>query len=251
MSVRKILEIHYPAGEYVLMPEVSCGNGYMDWIAVGLWSSRGFPIIGHEEKAFRSDWLRELKKPAKQESHFKYLNQMYLLTTNDNVAKMEEIPEPWGWKHIKNDKVYTMKKAPQLAPEPIPKSFLTALIRRAASKEKYVHVDDIEDKIVEAAEKRKEHQSYLVKQELEEFERIKEAVKEFEEASGLKIFGGKYDWNIDPKLAGQAYSLLKNCGVEDMVDRLGRISRDIKNVLGTIDESIAPFVKIENTVTHE
>lgn len=245
MSTRKILEIHYPAGEYVLMPEVSCGNGYMDWIAVGLWSSRGFPIIGHEQKSFRSDWLRELKKPAKQESHFRYLNQMYLLTDKENVAKPEEIPAPWGWKHIKNDKVYTMKKAPQLTPEPVPKSFLTALLRRAASKEKYVHMDDIEDKILEAVEKRKGHQSHLVKEQLEEFDRIKEAVKKFEDESGLKIFGGKYDWKIDPELAGKTYSLLKNCGVDDIVERLAHISKNIKGVIETIDSSIAPFINSE------
>lgn len=243
MTLRNILETHYPPGEYVLMPEVSCGNGYMDWIAVGLWSSRGFPVIGHERKSHRSDWLRELKKPAKQESHFKYLNQMYLLTDNEGVAKLEEIPEPWGWKHIKNDKVYTMKKAPQLTPEPIPKSFLTALLRRAASKEKYVHVDDIEDKILEAVEKRKENNAFQIKLEREEHDRLKKAVEEFEKQSGLRIFGGKYDWNIDPELAGKTYKLLKDCHVDEIVDRLGRIRRDIHHVVQTIDQSIEPFVK--------
>lgn len=249
MSTRKILEVHYPLGEYVLMPEVSCGNGYMDWIAVGLWSSRGFPIIGHERKSFRSDWLRELKKPAKQEAHFKYLNQMYLLTDKENVAKLEEVPEPWGWKHIKNDKVYTMKKAPQLHPEPVPKSFLSALLRRAASKDGYVHTEDIEDRIKLAVEQRKEQQGRLFKEQLEDFERIKEAVKKFEDESGLKIFGGKYDWKIDPSLAGKTYSLLKNCGIDDIVDRLGHLSKQIKGVAETIDNNIAPLIKSENPET--
>lgn len=237
MNVRKILEVHYPPGEYVLMPEVSCGNGYMDWIAVGLWNSRGFPIIGHEQKSFRSDWLRELKKPAKQESHFRYLNQMYLLTDNENVAKLDEIPAPWGWKHIKGDRVYTMKKAPQLKPEPIPKSFLTALLRRAASKENYVHVDDIKEQIQERAEQIKNSTLQTQKREAEAHRILKEKVEAFEKASGLSLSIDSWDSELPNKL-GQAVRVVMNNGVDGHLGTLERFKRQVDNVQDGLERSI-------------
>ena len=66
-NIYSIIRKRYPENEFVLMEEVSDAAGFSrsrsaDYIAVGLWPSRGLYINGIELKSFRSDWLSELKK---------------------------------------------------------------------------------------------------------------------------------------------------------------------------------------------
>lgn len=152
-----ILRAKYPENEYVLMEEVSNAAGFnrsnsADYIAVNLWPSRGLAINGIELKSFRSDWLRELKKPDKAESIFQYCDYFWLLTTDETIAKLEEIPVTWGWMTVKGCKIKVLKDAPKLTPAQLSKGFLISMLRRAADKTSFVHKDSIEDKIKQHVE---------------------------------------------------------------------------------------------------
>lgn len=60
------------AGEHAFLAQVRNAAGFdanrtFDAVTVGLWPSRGLPVDVWEIKVSRSDWLNELRKPAKAE----------------------------------------------------------------------------------------------------------------------------------------------------------------------------------------
>lgn len=243
----QVLRNKFPAGEYVLIEEVSDASGFsrsrsLDYMLVNLWNSRGLAVTGIEQKSWRNDWLKELKNPKKQENHFKHCDYFYLLTTAENVAKIEEIPLTWGWYHIKGNRIMTMKQAPKLESQPIDRSLLCAMLRRAADKTNYVRLEDLEDRIAIEAEKKKEGVNYQIKHQLEEFKSLQERVKIFEEESGVKI-GDRYSWSGDAKKSGQAVRWLKQYGVDYFEKRLLQLRESAKKIEEGLGAAIDELIK--------
>lgn len=233
LTTWEVLRYKFPENEYVLIAEVSDASGFsrsrsLDYMLINLWESRGFAVTGMEKKSNRGDWLKELKNPQKQENHFKYCDYFYLLTDKDDVARLEEIPDAWGWYHINGSQVLkTMKAAPKLAPLPIGKSLMCAMMRRAATKEKYVHVDTLESHIqLKAEEIRVERNSQLTMN-AENYVELKAKVDQFEAASGLEI---THSWRNEPKEIGEAVKLVMNGGVKEYEESLQRIEKQVKSI---------------------
>lgn len=243
----QLLRNKFPANEYVLISEVSDASGFsrtrsLDYMLINLWESRGLAVTGIEQKSWRNDWLKELKNPKKQENHFKYCDYFYLYTTEENVAKIEEIPITWGWYQIKGNRIMTMKQAPKLTSEPIGRSLMCAMLRRAAAKENYVHVDDIEDRISAEAERKKESVAYSIKQQIEDYKSLQERVKIFEDESGVKI-GDRYSWSGDAKKSGQAVAWLKKNGVDYFEKRLIQLRDAAKKIEESLGVAIDELIK--------
>lgn len=242
LSAWEVLRFKFPANEYVLIEEVSDASGFsrsrsLDFMLINLWQSRGLAVTGIERKSNRGDWLKELKQPEKQENHFKYCDYFYLLTDKEGVAKIEEIPENWGWYFI-NDKgiLKTMKAAPKLNPLPIGKSLMCAMIRRAACKEKFVHVDELETRINVVAEGISRRQFDTNKNKADQYDHLKEIVEKFEEASGVKITG---HWGSDkPKKIGEIVNLILNNNLSDYKESFERMERQAKGVYERISEGL-------------
>lgn len=224
-SVFTILQRKYPVTQYALMAEVSDAAGFnrsrsADFVAVGLWPSRGLAIEGFELKSYRSDWLGELKKPEKAENIFQYCDMFWLLTTDETIAKIEEIPATWGWMCIKGNKIFIKKQAPKLTPKPCSKNFIATMLKRANDKTQYVHVESIEDKINEAYERGKkeaERSNSYTESRNKDLTRI---IDEFEETSGIQLRHNFYD---APKKIGTALKLLVDLGETSVIDSLNRI----------------------------
>lgn len=243
----QLLRNKFPANEYVLIEEVSDKSGFdrsrsLDYMLINLWNSRGLAVTGIEQKSYRNDWLKELKNPKKQENHFKHCDFFYLLTTKDDVAKLEEIPITWGWYHIKGNRIVTMKQAPSLSPEPIGRSLMCAMLRRAADRSKYVREEDLEDRIVIEAEKRKEHISYEIKNQLKEYELLKERIKIFEEESGISI-GSRHSWIGTTKKTAQAVKWLTAHGVDNFEKRLLQLQEGAKKIHESIGAALEELIK--------
>lgn len=235
----EVLRYKFPENEYVLIAEVAGGNGYLDYMLVNLWNSRGLAITGIEKKSFRNDWLRELKNPGKQEHHFKFCDYFYLLTDKENVAKIEEIPSTWGWYHI-NEKgiLKTLKPAPKQNPIPVNRQMLCNMIRRAAAKEKYVHEDMMETVIAERVEKQLSQRKTREGRALEELEKLREDIKVFEEASGLHIFNGYQFWHGKEKI-GTALKALLDGSSKEYSGELSRIKTRLETTIKEIDKTIS------------
>lgn len=87
----------------------------IDFMAVATWMSKGYVVHGHEIKASRSDWLRELKKPHKATFSMARCD-FWWLAAPKGVAKPEEIPHGWGFMELGLGGFSVVLKAPRLRP---------------------------------------------------------------------------------------------------------------------------------------
>ena len=249
-----ILKNKFPEGEYTLLSEVSDSTGgrsrSMDFMAFSMWPSRGLHIVGMELKSFRSDWLREIKNPKKQELHFKYFDYFYLVTDAENVAKEDEIPETWGWLHIKNGRVYTMKKAPKLTPEPLSKGFIFAAIRNASTKDGYVHTSSIESTIKERVVVAEERVRREYKHRDENYTHLKRIVNEFEKAAGVRIADTINFFERGDK-AGKAVRMVMETGLDAYQKKIELIISNFSKVLEDAKISFAKIKELETGSTGE
>jgi hypothetical protein len=247
LTTWEVLRNRFPESECVLLAEVSDASGFsrsrsLDFMVINLWQSRGLSISGIERKSNRPDWLKELKNPAKQENHFKHCDYFYLLTDKEGVAKLEEIPETWGWYHINENQVLKiMKAAPKLTPVPIDRSFLCAMLRRAANKEKYVHVDTLKTRIEERALQLQTERNFNQEREASEYRTLKDAVDDFEKASGVSI----RNWYATPAKIGEAVRIIVNGNLKGYIERMERVESHAKNIYDDISKNVSELTKTQ------
>jgi len=98
---------------------------------MSMWPSRGLEINGFEIKASRSDWLRELKNPAKAEAIAAYCDRWWIVALKD-LVKIEELPAGWGLMELQaNGSLKEVKRAPARENvKPITRTFMAAMMRR-------------------------------------------------------------------------------------------------------------------------
>lgn len=238
-NLYSIIRKRYPENEYALMEEVSDASGFnrsrsADYIAVGLWPSRGLYINGIELKSFRSDWLSELKKPKKAENIFQYCDFFWLLTTDDTIARIEEIPATWGWLCVSGGRIIIKKDAPKLTPVELTRHFICAMLKRAVSKNNFVHVDSIADKIEQAKESAIKNRTYQQANMEKALTDLRKEVMEFEEASGIKI---THRWQGNTKI-GEAVKFIENGGVNDIEQSLLRLKTQAENICIKINSAL-------------
>lgn len=243
-----LLLAKYPPSEYALMSEVRNGAGFeasnsADFVALSYWPSRGLSLIGIERKSHRSDWLRELKNAQKAEGIFGYCDYFYLLTDGVKVATLEEIPEPWGWMDVsEGGKLRVIKEAPRLKPIPLDRSFVTAMVKRAADRKDLVHKSEIEERLKERFESGQQSAHYKVKRLEDELKAIRDQVKEFEDAAGIKLNIHAYGYNSETKKVGEAVKfVLKNGSADQMRKELLRIGEAARGVCLRIEEGLKAF----------
>jgi hypothetical protein len=99
-------------------------------LALSMYTSTGFALIGHEVKVSRSDWLRELKDPSKAGAFRRYCERWWLVAP-DGVADPGEMPAGWGLLVVKNGRARQRVAAPKLEAEPLPRGMVVALTRAA------------------------------------------------------------------------------------------------------------------------
>lgn len=254
LTTWQVLRNKFLESEYVLLSEVSDASGFsrsrsLDFMIINLWQSRGLSVTGIERKSNRADWLKELKNPAKQENHFKHCDYFYLLTDKEGVARLDEIPDSWGWYHINQSQILkTMKAAPKLTPLPIERSLMCAMLRRAAAKEKYVHVDTLETHIAAKAEELQKERNTTLKYKADGYDNLKRIIDEFYEASGINLHHGRGDI---PKNTGEAVKLIMNSGLETYTNGLERIEAQVKHIHQAISEKIKVVKGFEKLNTIE
>lgn len=140
-------EKHGNGDAWAFVPKVRNAAGFdatrtADAIAMSLWPSRGLLIHGFEIKVTRSDWLRELKKPAKAEGIASLVDRWWLVAGDGDVVQNGELPEPWGLLVARGGRLVCAKEAAKLhdedpvvarraLPPEFGRSFLAALLRSA------------------------------------------------------------------------------------------------------------------------
>lgn len=122
------------APNFALLEEVADATGaatrYCDAIGMELWRSNGYLWHGFEIKASRSDWLNERKDPTKAHAFKRYVDRWWLVVGDTKIVRDGELPPDWGLLVPRGDQLVVKVQAPALVPEPMPRSFLAALMRR-------------------------------------------------------------------------------------------------------------------------
>lgn len=87
-------------GQWAFLPQVRNAAGFeasrtFDALVMDLWPSRGLVLHVLEIKTSRSDWLRELKDPAKAEAAYR-IAEHFSIVAPKGVVKAGELPPTWG-----------------------------------------------------------------------------------------------------------------------------------------------------------
>lgn len=198
----RALEARYGAPAWAFLPQVANGTGAniartADALAMSLWPSRGLELFGFEVKATRSDWLRELKDPAKADRVCRFCDRWFLVIGDEGIVQTGELPPAWGLLAPKSGKLVVKIEAPKIEPQPVTRAFLSAVLRRTAE---YVAPRDeakeaafeagyksgkergAEDGKREAARARSETEAVRAS-----LEQLRATVRTFEEKSGVRI----------------------------------------------------------------
>lgn len=198
-DLRAALLKAYPLPEYATFFEVGDGTGHLqsrwaDAVAMACWPSRGLAVIGFELKADRGDWLREKKNPKKSAAIQKYCDH-WILMTAPGVVEPGELPATWGHIELHGRRVQRIVEAPKLNPEPLSRTFIAALLRRAGEHSRDL-LQAATRQAIEDAQARVEEQ---VKSEVERRTRRNsaaiEAIEAFKAKTGIDLMergGGQY-----------------------------------------------------------
>lgn len=237
-EIRGLLANRYQAPTYAFFEEVSNGTGayhsnYADAVACGLWPSAGLETEGFEIKSVRGDWLNELKNPQKASAVFQYCHRWWLVAEK-GVAKLDEIPAPWGFYEVVNGKFFKRKPAPLLTPAPMPPHFIASLLRRATEN---VTPNSAIHKIRQDEYKRgQESKEEEVKRAQSELKKYEEKVSVFEQASGIDIL---HTWTGGKEIGA---------AVKFVLDGGFRIEYNVSGAIDDAKRALASLNRLKNVV---
>lgn len=235
------------AGEYALLPQVRNAAGFnasrtFDAVAVSLWPSRGFSIHCYEVKCSRSDWLRELKEPAKAEAAARHCDRFSIVAADSTIVRNGELPPTWGLLVVHGESLRTVVAAPLLpgadSKRPVERSFLVPMLRSAGCAISATPAE-IERARQEGAKQAATDHERASRRTTEALEELRQRVRAFEDAAGVRItttFGAK------PEDIGAAVRrvLASEKAAEDVEARLRAARSRLAESLDAIDRVLEP-----------
>ena len=252
-KMRLKLAKRFDASAWALLFEVKDAVGYdrrrADALAISCWKSRGLHIHGIEIKVHRSDWLRELKKPAKSAPVQRYCHFWWIAAPKGIVAP-DELPETWGLlEPQKGGKLVATRKAPKLDPDPPDMAFVAELGRRMTDSVARA-TSTVRQEIAVAEAEKQESQEYKDAYEIgqldaapalrdarNELQDLQRQVSQFEKASGLKL----NHWNAGD--VGATVAIIQRqrlTGHDTTGHAVDTLERTLKQ-LRTVQKALAKF----------
>lgn len=192
-EVLALLRAKYCPPHAVLLAEVANGTGsharrHADAVAMGCWPSTGMELEGFEIKVARSDWLRELKEPAKHAAVAEYCDRWWIVCPPD-VLVPDEVPKGWGVLIAKEGGLRAARPAPLLEAKPLTRTFVASLLRNSVEAAAIPGKAALEGARAQgyAEGKRDGVAEGAFDNRLRKFEALERNVARFEAASGVKI----------------------------------------------------------------
>lgn len=236
-TLRVALRAKFDPKEYALLEEVRNSTGYIrseryaDALVMGLWPSRGLTLLGIEIKQSRTDWVKELKEPAKADAFARYCDQWALLVADPKIIHEGELPPNWGllapakseWSE--DGKLKWVKEPNPLQPVPIDRPFLAALCRTLAREEDAWMKHRLEARLTAGITEACARLNAEHAQKLERLEgRLKiltDNVRTFEAGTGLRVGDGYRNQDLGRQLQ-QLGKLAAVKGLQDQLEHLAR-----------------------------
>ena len=148
-DLRKCIEERFRGEAYAVFHEVRNSTGYVrgeryiDAVVVSLWPSKGLHRMAFEIKVARSDFLRELERPAKNGWARSMFHQFWYVAPSD-VVKEDELPEGVGWMKPRGNSLQIVRHAKH-QDEPEFDDMLLASLCRASQRSAEVLQRDFKD----------------------------------------------------------------------------------------------------------
>lgn len=224
-----------------------------DAIAVGLWPSRGLEIVGFELKVSRSDWLRELRNPAKAEAFGHLVDRWWIVVSSDSIVAQGELPPTWGLM-VMRKKLEVVRQAPTLpAMDPADgpftargREFLAAMLRTATYQAAVTP-----EEIVTAVSAERKHQREMARLEREsdqaQLTELRQRVATFEREAGVHLGSGRWYGEHDAATVGKAVKLVLDGEattqrlkrrLEHLADEADRVAAEARRAAGGESEDL-------------
>lgn len=252
----------WPAAEYVHIheaPENAARQGRrLDVLVVSMWKSRGFSVDGVEVKVSMADWKRELEGytdtrgkfhggPGKADFWWNHVDRFWIAAPAKVAAKIKpQLPPGWGLLSVDDaGRVRAMVDAAVHEREDLPWPVMAGVLRAAQdtsstvlARERAAGREQGRQEVMQQAGRLADGSDDAVTQlrlrELtQENERLRETIREFEEASGVQLAERRWDAGR----VGQAVALvLAAMGPGQLDRRLGQVEAELGRVERTFLE---------------
>lgn len=233
---------------WAFIPKVRNAAGFdatrtMDALAIGLWPSRGLELHGHEIKISRSDWLRELKDPAKAEVFVRLVDKWWVVASDASIVQDGELPPAWGLMVANGRGLKIKTQAAELpatdAPW-MPRTFLAALLR-SACRTSEVQPEEIAAAVAQARSEWDAHHADNIEQWRKERDGLRNRINAFEREAEVRL-GGPYGHEPEKVgaalrlvLSGQADTERFTRRYEQLADSAERLATDLRRAVGLGD----------------
>lgn len=230
------LKNKYCSPEWALMFEVANGTGHhsnrhADAVAMNLYPSRGLALHGFEIKVSRGDWLRELKQPAKAEAIASYCDHWWLVVNDKEIVKPGELPLGWGLLVPRGDALVASVAPAIREGKAIDRKFTAAILRKVTDPRflDQAMSQRINDLNAEHEKRIRERVEQHGKYQADEFRSLKNAVKQFEDSSGISI----NTWQGDR--IGAIVKVLLRDGAEEIKSDIGKIHNRLAKLVAELE----------------
>jgi hypothetical protein len=188
-AIKKALYSRFSAPEWACFMEVAQGTGATsgrsaDCVAMNLFPSRGLRVHGVEVKASRSDWLRELKDPAKAEPIMRFCDHWWI-AAKAGVVVDGELPPTWGLLEMQGTVLRQKVAAPKLEAQPMDRPFIAALLRRASERAGRELHEAVADKLAGNEQVIADRVKREVDMRNQKLRSLEASIADFEERSGI------------------------------------------------------------------
>lgn len=238
-----------PAWAYFAeVPSATASMGRIaDGLAFNLWPSQGLELHGFEIKAFRGDWLRELKNPIKaEESPLAYCDRVFVVALVKEIVKPDELPPGWGLMEPHGQFLRVVQKAEKNgAAHPLDRLFIASIMRQAG---RYIELTLANADVTQQHYRRgfdegKRSGELEVVRLREDSKVLADAVQRFQDASGVEIDS----WVAGD--IGRAVRLVRKHGILELRARLLALQRDLNGAInGLVDPSEQPQQVVGDSV---
>lgn len=235
------LAARYPSPAWAFLVEVGSRTGfsgrvgYADALALSLFPSRGLEMHGFEVKVSRSDWLRELKDPAKADEFVSICHRWWIVAPV-GVVLPQELPSTWGLLVPRGKLLHATVAAPVLQPEQISLPMLAAIFRRAGEA---IQKDDALAAARKEAYKRgeesaRQNQTWEAQEMKRKFARLEEDIRDFEQISGVRING-----YMGEKIGHAVRQIIEFGGPADVLEKMRGLEGTALSLLNEIKRHVA------------
>lgn len=218
-----------------------------DAIAMSLWPSRGLELHGFEIKCSRSDWIRELKNPAKAEQFMTLVDRWWLVVADAKIVQPGELPDTWGLLAARGGKLVQIQEAKKIQiGEPIftaaGRSFLAALLRSAARTHDHTP-QEVQEAITAALERERTSHALALGHKDETIATLRGRLDKFKETFGVGLGDEDDTWLHGGKPASEVGAALRlvldgEADVEMFETRLAYILDQTERVVGQMRKAL-------------